>query len=165
MSLFVTTLAIALQTSSPSGASPAADGAAPVARSQRPVVMEHFEPSEMVKATPAEIAMMIQSTFQVIDKNGDGYIEADEALVEAPVPGTGEIEQPTYVKDKGGNVKPNGTRRISVEQARREYIAAADTNHDGRLDYAEFRIWMTPIIAAQGIPAKWRANIERSYGH
>jgi DNA-binding CsgD family transcriptional regulator len=165
MSLFVTAVAIALQSSAPSGVRATADPAAPVARSQRPVIMEHFNPSEMVKATPAEIAMMIQSTFSAIDKNADGYIEADEAPVEAPVPGTDEIEQPMFVKDKRGNVKPTGIRRISIEQARAEYIAAADTNHDGRLDFAEFRIWMTPIIATHGIPAKWRADIDRSYGH
>lgn len=165
MILFATALAIALQSSAPSGASPTGERAAPVAHSVRPVIMEHFEPSEMVKVTPTEIALMIESTFPVIDKNGDGYIEADEALVEAPVPGTDEIEQPIFVKDKRGNVETSGTRRISVEQARAEYIATADTNRDGRLDYAEFRTWMTPIIAKKGIPAKWRADIERGYGH
>lgn len=160
MSLIVTALAIALQSQSPpSGAAPAIAGTPQPASGERPETLEHYEPSEMLKATPTEIAMMIKDTFATTDKDHDGYIEA----VEAPVSGTGEIEEPMFVKDAQGVVKPAGTRRVSVEQARAEYIAMADRDKDGRLDLAEFRLLMTPIIAKQGIPAKWRADIEAGY--
>jgi DNA-binding CsgD family transcriptional regulator len=152
-------LAIALQ--SPGTAPGVTAPVAQVTRSERPAIMEHFEPSELLKATPTEMAMMIQNTFSLTDKDRDGYIEPDETPVTAAA--SGEVEQPTFTRDKEGHVKPLGVRRVSVEQARAEYIAVADTNRDGRLDFVEYRLWMTPIIAKHGIPAKWRADIEQTY--
>jgi hypothetical protein len=50
-----------------------------------------------------------------------------------------------------------------IEQARAQYIAMGDENGDGKLDFAEFRAWMAPNIAKNGIPAEWREDIEQNY--
>jgi hypothetical protein len=115
------------------------------------------EPSNLVTPTPAEIAMVVISTFPTMDLDHSGFIEADEA----PVAGeTREI----YNRDEEGNVLDTGrTVTVTTEQARAQYIAMGDENGDGKLSFSEFRAWMAPNIARSGIPAKWRGDIERNY--
>ena len=129
----------------------------------RPIVWHDYNASEMVPATPAEIHMTITNTFSVLDADRSGFIEADETMMSERGP---TIEQTIYRRDAHGKVEPTGeVRRLSLAQAQAEYIAQADSDADGKWDFEEYRRWNAPILAERGIPAAWREDIERTYGH
>jgi DNA-binding CsgD family transcriptional regulator len=126
----------------------------------RPIVWETPDPSSMVKASPTEMYIVVNATFTVLDRNKSGFIEPAETLIA----GEGEVEQTIYSRDEAGEVRPTGeVRRVSPEQVRAEYIARGDTNNDGKWDFNEYREWMKPILAQNGIPAAWREDIESQY--
>lgn len=176
MSLLAATLIVfATQSASEGGVAPLdAGGVAPLpatravpAEAQQKTVLESFAPDELVEATPAEIGIMVRDTFAHFDKDRSGYIEAGEALSGATgeVVRDGVIERPEFTRDAEGNVKPTGTvYRIGLDQARAEWIADGDANHDGRLDFTEFQRWQTPIMAKRGIPKPWKDDINRPIG-
>ena len=115
------------------------------------------DPADMVTPSPAEIAMVVTTTFSIMDQDHSGFIEADE------VPGVGE-ERKIYNRDEQGNVTDTGrTVTVTAEQARAQYLAMIDKNGDGKIDFSEFRGWGTPNIAKNGIPAAWREDIEQNY--
>jgi hypothetical protein len=122
-----------------------------------PVRYDTPVPADLVTPTPAEIAMVVASTFPTVDRDRSGFIEAREA----PVAGE---ERKIYDRDEEGKLVDTGrTVHVTAEQARAQYIAMGDENGDGKLDFAEFRAWMAPNIAKSGIPAKWREDIEKNY--
>jgi DNA-binding CsgD family transcriptional regulator len=117
-------------------------------------------PADLVTPTPTEIAMVVTSSFSVADQDHSGFIEASEA----PVRGDADVERKVYDRDEQGHVTDTGrTVTVTAEQARAQYIAMADTDGDGRLGFAEYRAWMAPNIARNGIPAAWREDIETTY--
>lgn len=116
------------------------------------------EPEDLVEATPPEIQVVLRDSFAGADRNRSGYIEPEES----PYSGTAEVTFPIFNRDEHGNVTPTGeVRRLSVDQARAEYIGRADDDHDGRIDFQEYRKWMGPIMAERGIPAAWKADMNR----
>lgn len=117
-------------------------------------------PANLVTPTPAEIAMVVTTSFSVADQDRSGFIEASET----PIRGDADIERKIYDRDDQGHVTDTGrTVTVTAEQARAQYIAMADENGDGRLDFAEYRTWMAPNVAKNGIPAAWREDIENNY--
>jgi DNA-binding CsgD family transcriptional regulator len=133
----------------------------PTMANGRPVIYEAPpDPADIVTPTPAEIAAVIAYTFPITDQNHSGFIET----YEAPVRGDADIERKIYDRDEQGNVVDTGrTVTVTAEQARAQYIAMGDKNGDGRIDFGEYRAWMAPMIAKNGIPARWREDIERNY--
>jgi hypothetical protein len=115
------------------------------------------DPADMVTPSPAEIAMVVTTTFSIMDQDHSGFIEADEAPVKAE-------ERKIYNRDEQGNVTDTGrTVTVTAEQARAQYLAMIDKNGDGKIDFGEFRAWLAPNIAKNGIPAAWREDIETNY--
>jgi hypothetical protein len=118
---------------------------------------EHFPPSDFVKATPAGILVVIQSTFHTFDKDHSGFLEGDESPMVVPKNGS-----PVYRRDKNGKVVPTGAVvHQTAEQLRANFYKAADQDDDGKVSFAEFRRWDAPNLARQGLPAKWKADIDR----
>lgn len=131
-----------------------------VANGQPVIYRAPPDPADTVTPTPAEIAAVLAYTFPIMDQNHSGFIEA----YEAPIYGDADIERKIYERDEQGNVVDTGrTVTATAEQARAQYIAMADKNDDGKLDFAEYRAWATPMIAKTGIPAKWREDMEKDY--
>jgi DNA-binding CsgD family transcriptional regulator len=117
-------------------------------------------PAGLVAPTPAEIAIVVTTSFSVADQDHSGFIEASET----PVRGDADIVRKIYDRDDEGHVTDTGrTMTVTAEQARAQYIAISDENGDGKLDFAEYRAWMAPNIARNGIPAAWREDIEQNY--
>ena len=101
-----------------------------------PAIMRPFDPEEMVEATPAEIGIIVRDSFAGMDKNRSGYIEPDEAPV--GVVRDGHVESPVFTRDELGNVTPTGeVNRVTVEQAQARFLAFADDNGDGKMDFID----------------------------
>lgn len=114
-------------------------------------------PPGFVEATPAEILVVIQSTFQRFDKDHSGYLEGEESPMVVSEGGN-----PVYRRDEHGKVVRTGeVVHQTIEELRAHFYAAADQDRDGKVSLAEFRRWDAPNIARQGIPAEWKADIER----
>jgi DNA-binding CsgD family transcriptional regulator len=117
---------------------------------------KHIPPG-FVDATPAEILVVIQSTFQRFDKDHSGYLEGEESPMVVSEEGN-----PVYRRDEHGNVVRTGeVVHQTIEELRAHFYAAADQDRDGKVSLAEFRRWDAPNVARQGIPAEWQADIER----
>jgi len=124
-----------------------------------PITGGEDDPNQLVPATPAEVGIIVRDTFTITDRNRSGFIEPDETLANER---RAVIESKIYERDTVGNVRETGkVRRVTLEEARAEQIAQADENDDGKLDFQEFSDWMKPVIAKRGIPAKWKADINR----
>jgi hypothetical protein len=144
------------------GAPPATDsdaGRPTTGPNGRPIVWT-APPPETVVPTAAEMHMVVTASFSVMDKDRSGFIE----VAVTPVEGTATIEQKSYNRDDDGRIHETGeVRRVSAEQARAEFIARGDTDHDGKWSFDEYREWMKPHLAKNGIPASWREDIENHY--
>ena len=117
-------------------------------------------PADLVTPTPTEIAMVVTTSFSVADQDHSGFIEASET----PIRGDADIVRKIYDRDDQGHITDTGrTVTVTAEQARAQYIAMADENGDGKLEFAEYREWMAPNIARNGIPAAWREDIDTNY--
>jgi DNA-binding CsgD family transcriptional regulator len=120
-------------------------------------ITKHFPPTDFVKATPAEILVIVQNTFHVLDKDHSGFLEGDESPMVAPAEGS-----PVYRRDKNGKVLATGeVVHQTLDQLRKNFYAQADTDRDGKVSFEEYRRWDGPSIARQGIPAEWKADIDR----
>ena len=116
------------------------------------------QPSQNVEATPAEIDRIVTATFSELDVDRSGFIEIDEIRI--PGAAEGVVETPMLRTDAQGNATlTDGLRRVSIEEARMEYLETADDNDDGRWDPAEHRRWMTAVLTQIGIPPEMRAGM------
>jgi hypothetical protein len=117
---------------------------------------KHIAPG-FVEATPAEILVVIQSTFQRFDKDHSGFLEGEESPMVVSEGGS-----PIYRRDEHGKVVRTGeVVHQTIEELRAHFYAAADRDGDGKVSLAEFRRWDAPNLARQGIPAEWKADINR----
>jgi len=118
---------------------------------------EHYPPSDYVKATPAEILVIIQDTFRTLDADHSGFLEGDESPMVVSEGGN-----PSYRRGKDGRLVP--TEEVdhpTREELRAGFYKNADRNGDGKVSLAEYRRWAGPNIAREGIPAEWKADINR----
>jgi DNA-binding CsgD family transcriptional regulator len=123
-----------------------------------PAIHDQFEPDELVKPTPAEVGIIVRDSFANADKDRSGYIEG----YESPYQGDADVMQPIFTRSEDGKALPTGKfRRITIEQARAEFIAESDKNGDGRIDFTEYQHAQSPKIAERGIPKAWRDDMNR----
>jgi DNA-binding CsgD family transcriptional regulator len=120
-------------------------------------IAETYPPSDFVKATPAEILVIVQTTFHTFDKDHSGFLEGDESPMVEPAGGS-----PVYRLDKDGKPVPTGqVVHRTLAELRKIFYTQADSNRDGKVSFEEYRRWDSPSLARQGIPAEWKADINR----
>jgi DNA-binding CsgD family transcriptional regulator len=120
-------------------------------------IAKTYAPSDFVKATPAEILVIVQTTFHTFDKDHSGFLEGEESPMVEPAGGS-----PIYRLDKDGKPVPTGqVVHRTLAQLRKIFYTQADTDHDGKVSFEEYRRWDSPSLARQGIPAEWKADINR----
>ncbi len=94
--------------------------------------------SERVPATPETAAAFLGSSFDTMDRNKSGYLEADEMPRTTQRSGSGPAEP------------------IESKRAQAMFVARHDLNGDGKVSRAEFIEVNKPVILANGIPARWK---------
>jgi DNA-binding CsgD family transcriptional regulator len=123
----------------------------------RPIVWNDYDESEMVEATPAEILVIVQTTFHLLDKDHSGFIDGTETPTHAPEGGS-----PVYRRDANGNAVPTGEVTYPTEkELRANFYAQADLDGDGKVALHEYRRWASPALAKHGIPAEWKADMNK----
>lgn len=151
-----TLVALALQSSGTADATGPAGRAIP--DDAPPAIRDQFEEKDLVKPTPAEVGIIVRDSFANADKDRSGYVEGHEA----PYDGDADVMLPIYRRDDDGNVQATGEfRRLTIAQARAEFIADGDSNRDGKIDFTEYQRAQSPRIAKRGIPKAWRDDMNR----
>jgi DNA-binding CsgD family transcriptional regulator len=113
-------------------------------------------PAGNVAASEAEIVTITQTTFHNVDADNSGFLEGTESPVRAL-----EGPQPVYRRDEEGNVVPTGETIVQDnDKLRADFYRRNDKDGDGRISYPEFHRWQAPMIARNGIPAEWKANLQ-----
>ena len=132
-------------------------GVGEIAPDGRPITWEDYDESEMVQATPAEILVIVQTTFHLLDKDHSGFIDGEESPTHASAGGS-----PVYRRDANGNAVPTGEVVYRTEEElRANFYAQADQDGDGKVALHEYRRWASPALAKHGIPAAWKADMNK----
>ena len=126
-------------------------------RDGAPIVWKDYDQSELVEAIPSEVLVVVQNTFHVLDKDGSGFLEGNESPLQAPEGGS-----PVYRRADNGKVVPTGEVVHQTDaELRNGFYAQADIDRDGKVALHEYRRWASPGIARRGIPAEWKADMNR----
>lgn len=113
-------------------------------------------PPGNVAASEAEVVTITQTTFHNVDSDNSGFLEGSESPLRAM-----KGPQPVYRRDEDGNVVPTGETIVqNDDELRAQFYQRTDKDGDGRISYPEFHQWQAPIIARNGIPADWKANLQ-----
>ena len=91
-----------------------------------------------VPATPEQATAFLGQSFEILDRNHSGFLEAEEA-------------PPTAIGSGDGP-----PQRLSPERAGAYFIARLDRDGDGRISRSEYVVGERPGILAAGVPANWR---------
>ncbi len=90
--------------------------------------------THFVTKDPAELERQYRRSFELTDRNGDGYID----LAEAPIA-------------ERGHQNADGDR-IAEEASNSLWVRLMDTGSDGRVDWPEMRAYLMPIgMRANGL--------------
>ena len=112
-------------------------GPAPQQHAPAPQMMKTYD-GPFVPATPEQATAFIAQSFEVMDRNRSGYLEADEA-------------------PRASVSVNNGPRKeVGAEQGGRMFLARFDTDGDGKVSKAEYIATRRPMVLAIGIPANWK---------
>lgn len=90
--------------------------------------------THFVTRDPAELERQYRRSFELTDRNGDGYID----LAEAPIAERGR-------QNSDGD-------RVAEEASNSLWVRLMDTGSDGRVDWPEMRAYLMPIgMRANGL--------------
>ena len=100
---------------------------------------EHaFNHVPLVPATTEQATAFLGRSFEILDRNHSGFVEAEEA-------------PPTSLGPRGGP-----RRMVSPELAGAMFLSRFDRDGDGKVGRVEYISGNLPAILAAGIPANWR---------
>jgi DNA-binding CsgD family transcriptional regulator len=112
----------------------------PMAQQHAPAPQQKMKTYDgpFVPATPEQATAFIAQSFDAMDRNRSGYLEADEA-------------------PRASVSVNNGPRKeVGAEQGGRMFLARFDTDGDGKVSKAEYIATRRPMVLAIGIPANWK---------
>lgn len=95
-----------------------------------------------VPATPETAAAFLAGSFDAMDRDKSGFLDASEAprmTVKVGAPGGPMVEQ-----------------SLTAEQASAKWLARNDGNRDGKVSKVEFVAANRAMIEAAGLPARWK---------
>jgi DNA-binding CsgD family transcriptional regulator len=100
--------------------------------------------AQRVPATPETAKAFLASSFDTMDRDKSGFVDASEA--------------PRMTVRFGPPEGPMVEKQLTREQASAQWIARNDGNRDGKVSKIEFIAANRAMIEATGLPARWKPH-------